>query len=130
MRKIIAGAVFASVVAGAGLYAIAQDALVRTPLQKSEFPGDTHVSHIVLITVAPGATIARHTHPGIEMGYVLEGEAIQTIEGKPDLTLKAGDSYAIPAGAVHGGKNIGDKPLKVVVTLVVDKSKPLTTPAP
>lgn len=130
MRKTIAGAVFAVVLAGAGLYAAAQDAIVRTPLQKSDFPGEAHATHIILISVAPGATIGRHTHPGIEMGYILEGEAIQTIEGKPDLKLKAGDSYAIPAGAVHGGKNTGDKPLKVVVTLVVEKAKPLSTPAP
>jgi quercetin dioxygenase-like cupin family protein len=64
------------------------------------------------------------------MGYLLEGEADLIIEGKPDRHLKAGDSYSIPAGAVHDARVHGDKALKVLGIYVVDKTKPMTSPAP
>jgi quercetin dioxygenase-like cupin family protein len=110
--------------------AIAQQAgIKRTPLQKVEFPeGYNTVTGIA--EIQPGGSAGRHTHPGIETGYVLEGEADLIIEGKPDLHLKAGDSYAIPAGAVHDARVHGDKPLKVLGVYVVDKTKPLASPAP
>jgi quercetin dioxygenase-like cupin family protein len=110
--------------------AIAQQAgIKRTPLQKVEFPeGYNTVTGIA--EIQPGGSAGRHTHPGIETGYVLEGEADLIIDGKPDLHLKAGDSYAIPAGAVHDARVHGDKPLKVLGVYVVDKTKPLASPAP
>ena len=129
MRKSIAAAVFVALLAGAGFYAVAQEPLVRKPLQKSEFPGDQWATYTTLLTVAPNAPIPRHSHPGIEMIYIIEGEATLTMEGKPDTLLKAGDSILVPTGVVHGGKN-GDKPSKIITTHVVDKSKPLSTPAP
>jgi quercetin dioxygenase-like cupin family protein len=54
---------------------------------------------------------------GVEMGYLLEGEADLIVEGRPDQHLKAGDSYTIPAGTVHDAKVHGDKPVKVLVLL-------------
>jgi quercetin dioxygenase-like cupin family protein len=128
IRKILLGL---TVVAFAGVgVAIAQQAAIkRTPLQKIEFPdGYNTVTGIAEIPV--GGTAGRHTHPGIETGYLLEGEADLIIEGKPDQHLKAGDSYAIPAGIVHDAKVHGDKPLKVLGVYVVDKTKPLASPAP
>lgn len=101
----------------------------RTPLQKIDFPeGYTTVTGIA--EIAPGGAAGRHTHPGIETGYVLEGEADLVIDGQPDLHLKAGDSYVIPAGVVHDAKVHGDKSLKVLGIYIVDKTKPLATPAP
>jgi quercetin dioxygenase-like cupin family protein len=100
----------------------------RTPLQKIEFPeGYTTVTGIA--EIAPGGVAGRHTHPGIETGYILEGEADLIIDGQPDKHLKAGDSYAIPSGAVHDAKVTGDKPLKVLGIYIVDKAKPLASPA-
>ncbi len=110
--------------------AIAQQAgIKRTPLQKVEFPdGYNTISGIA--EIGPGGTAGRHTHPGIETGYILEGEADLVIEGKPDQHLKAGDSYSIPAGVVHDAKVHGDKSLKVLAIYVVDKTRPLASPAP
>jgi quercetin dioxygenase-like cupin family protein len=100
----------------------------RTPLQKIEFPeGYTVVTAIA--EVPAGGAAGRHTHPGIETGYVLEGELELLIDGKPPLKVKAGESYQIPAGVVHDAK-AGDKPFKVLAIYVVDKTKPLATPAP
>jgi quercetin dioxygenase-like cupin family protein len=80
--------------------------------------------------VPAGGAAGRHTHPGVELGYILEGEADLIVEGQPDRHLKAGDSYQIPLGVVHDAKVSGDKPLKVLSVYVVDKTKPLASPAP
>lgn len=77
----------------------------------------------------PGVASGRHTHPGEEVAYVLEGQLEVTIEGKPVLVVKAGETFFIPSGAVHEGKNIGSTVAKVLGTYVVDKGKPLSTPA-
>ncbi|WP_404517042.1 cupin domain-containing protein [Bradyrhizobium ottawaense] len=61
---------------------------------------------------------------------VLEGELNLLIDGQPEKTLKAGDSYQIPAGVVHDAKAHGDKAMKVLGVYVVDKTKPLASPAP
>ncbi len=106
-----------------------QGGIKRTPLQKIEFP-DGYNTITATAEIQPGGSAGRHTHPGIETGYVLEGEADLIIEGKPDLHLKAGDSYAIPAGVVHDAKVHGDKALKIIGIYIVDKTKPLATPAP
>ena len=126
-KILLALSVVAFACAGA---AIAQQASVkRTPLQKAEFPdGYNTVSGIAEIPA--GGSAGRHTHPGVEMGYLLEGEADLIVEGKPDQRLKAGDSYSIPAGTVHDARVHGDKALKVLGVYVVDKTKPLASPAP
>jgi quercetin dioxygenase-like cupin family protein len=131
MRRISALALLAITALAAGVaQAQAPEAIVRTPLQKSEYPGPLHMSHLMQIVVAPGGVVPRHTHPGIEMGVVQEGEGSLLIEGSPELALKAGSSYAIPPGAIHSAKNTGTTPLKIIGTFVVEKAKPLASPAP
>ena len=119
-----------SVIAFACTGALAQQGgIKRTPLQKVEFP-DGYVTVTGIAEVPPGGAAGRHSHPGIETGYVLDGEADLLIDGQPPLHLKPGDSYEIPAGAIHDAKVSGDKPLKVLGIYVVDKTKPLATAAP
>jgi quercetin dioxygenase-like cupin family protein len=128
IKKILLGLTVVAFVSAGG--AIAQQAgIKRTPLQKIEFP-EGYVTVTGIAEIPPGGTAGRHTHPGIETGYLLEGEADLIIEGKPDQHLKAGDSYAIPAGVVHDARVHGDKPLKVLGVYVVDKTKPMASPAP
>jgi quercetin dioxygenase-like cupin family protein len=128
IKKILLGLTIVAF-AWAGVAVAQQAGIKRTPLQKIEFP-DGYVTVTGIAEIPPGGTAGRHTHPGIETGYLLEGEADLIVEGKPDQHLKAGDSYAIPAGAVHDAKVHGDKPLKVLGIYVVDKTKPLASPAP
>ncbi|ABD08390.1 Cupin region [Rhodopseudomonas palustris HaA2] len=116
-------------VALAGAAFAQQSGIKRTPLQKVEFP-DGFVTISGLAELPAGGSIGRHTHPGIETGYLLEGEAVMSIDGQADKHLKAGDSYAIPAGVVHDARVHGDKGAKVLAVWVVDKTKPLATPAP
>jgi quercetin dioxygenase-like cupin family protein len=72
----------------------------------------------------------RHTHPGIETTYVLEGELILKIDGQPDQHLKAGDPLQIPVGVVHDACATGSVGLKTLTVHVIEKGKPLGSPAP
>jgi quercetin dioxygenase-like cupin family protein len=76
----------------------------------------------------PGAAAPKHTHPGEEVAYVLEGQVTLEIEGKPPATLQTGDVFFIPAGTVHSAKNAGTTPAKILSTYIVEKGKPLATP--
>jgi quercetin dioxygenase-like cupin family protein len=129
IKKIILGltvAVVAFGVAGDGM--AQQSGIKRTPLQKVEFPDGYNV--VTAITEVPaGGASGRHTHPGAETGYVLEGELDLDIDGQPPMKIKAGESYQIPPGVVHNAK-ADDKPFKLLVVYIVDKTKPLATPAP
>ena len=128
IKKIVLGLSFAAFVF-AGAAVAQQGGIKRTPLQKIEFP-DGYTTVTGIAEIPSGGSAGRHTHPGIETGYVLEGEADLLVEGKPNLHLKAGDSYVIPSGLAHDAKVSGDKPLKVLGVYIVDKSKPLASPAP
>ncbi len=108
--------------------AAAQDGIKRTPLQKVDFP-DGYTTVTGLAEIQPGVSAGRHTHPGIETGYVLEGETVLSIDGQGDVTMKAGDSYVIPAGVPHDAKAVGEKPVKVLGIYVVERGKPLASPA-
>jgi quercetin dioxygenase-like cupin family protein len=127
IKKILLGLTVVAF-ACAGEAVAQQSGIKRTPLQKVEFP-DGYYTITGIAEIPAGGAAGRHTHPGIETGYVLEGEGELLIDGKPPLKLKAGDSYQIPAGAVHDAK-ADDKPLKILGVYVVDKAKPLASPAP
>jgi quercetin dioxygenase-like cupin family protein len=104
-------------------------AIKRTLLQRFDLAPDREV--IVGVAEIPaGMAAGRHTHFGPESGYVLDGSTSLEIEGETPKLLKAGDSYVIPAGKVHDAKAVGDKPVKVIATYIVEKGKPLATPAP
>jgi|ERR1700761_130541 len=118
-----------SVAAIATSAAFAQGGIKRTPLQRIEYP-DGYVTVTGLVEIAPGGASGRHSHPGIETGYVLEGELELVVDGQPVQHVMPGQSYQIPAGAVHDARAEGDKSMKVLGIFVVDKSKPFASPAP
>jgi quercetin dioxygenase-like cupin family protein len=131
LKKVIFGlsiaASVATLVIGAAL--AQQSTIKRTVLQKTDFPeGYTIVEAVA--EIAAGGAAGRHTPPGVETSYTLEGETDLIVEGQPDRHLKPGDSFQIPAGVVHDAKVHGDKGLKVLGVYVVDKTKPLASPAP
>ena len=75
----------------------------------------------------PGGAIGRHTHPGEELSIVLEGTLVLEVDGQAPRTLKAGESFFIPAGVVHAGKNAGSGKAVVFATYIVEKGKPVAT---
>ncbi len=102
----------------------------RTVLQKIEFP-DHYTAITAIAEVEPGVTAARHTHPGVESAYILEGEGDLHVEGQPERRVKAGDSFQIQNATPHDIRNVSsDKPLKVLSTYIIERDKPLATPAP
>jgi quercetin dioxygenase-like cupin family protein len=75
----------------------------------------------------PGAAVGKHTHPGEEFGYLLEGTLELEVAGKPNTRLKAGDAFFVPPETIHAAKNVGSAPAKVLATYVLEKGKPLST---
>jgi quercetin dioxygenase-like cupin family protein len=116
----------AAITACAG--AASAQGIKRTPLQDIKYPAGHHIV-TVIAEIGPSVLAGRHTHPGVDTGYVLDGEATLMIEGQPDKLLKTGDSYAVPAGVPHDIKT-GDKGLKIMAVYVVEDGKPVATPAP
>jgi quercetin dioxygenase-like cupin family protein len=102
-----------------------QSGIKRTELQRHDLsvPGRETVQ--ARIDFEPGATFGKHSHPGEEIIYVLEGSFEYEVEGKPPVTLKAGDVLFIPAGTIHAAKNTGSSNSTELATYIVEKGKPL-----
>ena len=77
------------------------------------------------VDLASGAASGRHSHPGEEIVYVIEGRLEYQVEGQPPVTLKAAEVLFIPAGATHGARNVGRGNGAELATYVVEKGKPL-----
>jgi quercetin dioxygenase-like cupin family protein len=99
----------------------------RIPLQKVDVPGTNLETITGIAEIVPNVNIGRHTHAGIETGYVLEGELTLLVEGQPPKTMKVGDSYQIAAGAIHDARS-GAARTRVLAVYVVEKGKPLASP--
>jgi quercetin dioxygenase-like cupin family protein len=107
-----------------------QPAFKRTVLQQSDISAPGREVIQAVADFEPRATPGRHTHPGEEIGYVLEGTFLVEQDGKAPVTLKAGGTFLIPAGTVHNATNTGAGGGKILATYIVEKGKPLATPAP
>ena len=110
---------------------VAQNPAVKRTVVKTgdvSVPGREAV--IANVEIAPGGSAGRHTHPGDEISYVVAGEGEILMEGKPPLKIKAGDGFVVPGGTKHDAHNTGTQPLKLIAVYVVEKGKPLATPAP
>ena len=79
----------------------------------------------VRVDFDPGVAFGKHSHPGAEVAYVLEGTLEYQLEGKPPVTLKVGEALFIPAGAIHAAKNVGTVNAAELATYIVEKGKPL-----
>ena len=97
----------------------------RTDLQQHDLsiPGREVVQ--ARIDIAPGVLAPNHSHPGEEIVYVIEGSLEYRLEGKPPVTLKAGEVLFIPAGTIHEVKNVASGNAAELATYVVEKGKPL-----
>jgi quercetin dioxygenase-like cupin family protein len=79
----------------------------------------------VRVDFAKGVAFGRHSHPGAEVAYVLEGTLEYQFEGESPVTLKAGEALFIPAGTIHAAKNVGTGNAAELATYIVEKGKPL-----
>lgn len=128
--KTIARTGLVAFVFAVGISLAQNPAIQRKILQRQDtsVPGREVV--IARVEIAPKGAAGWHTHPGEEISYVLDGDAEILVDGKPPLKVKAGDSFVIPAGARHDARNTGTQPFRLVGIYLVEKGKPLATPAP
>ena len=92
------------------------------------FPG--HEAVIARIEINPGVNVGRHTHPGEEITYVIDGEVEVSVEGTAPHRYKSGEGFIIPSGAKHDAKNVGASKATLSGVYYVEKGKPIATPAP
>lgn len=107
--------------------AVAQTGITRTDLQRHDLGTIGREAIQVRVDFAPGASFGKHTHPGEEIIYVLEGSLEYQVEGKPPVTLKVGEVFFVPAGTVHAARNVGSSNAAELATYVVEKGKPPLT---
>ncbi|SOY67366.1 conserved exported hypothetical protein [Cupriavidus taiwanensis] len=111
--------------------ALAQSSgLTRTLVGRADVSVPGREAVVARVEVAPGAYAGRHTHPGDEISYVMEGEVQLLIEGQSPRMVKAGESFVVPAGVVHDAHNSSSAAARVLGVYVVEKGKPLASPAP
>ena len=122
IAALIAGAVLAPL----GVQA-QQAGVTRTDLQRHDLSAPGREAIQVRVDLAPGVAFGKHTHPGEEIIYVLEGQLEYQVGDKPPVTLKAGDVLFIPAGTPHSARNPGSVTGSELATYIVDKGKPLLT---
>jgi quercetin dioxygenase-like cupin family protein len=107
-----------------------QPGIKRTILLRTDETGSqTHEAVMGLAEIAPGAMAGKHRHPGIEIGYILEGSVTLEHEGEPAKQLKAGDAFKNEPG-VHNARNTGTVPVKILAIYLVEKGKPIAEPVP
>ena len=107
-----------------------QPTVKRTELQRGDLSVQGREAVMAKAELPAGATTGRHTHPGEEVSYVLQGMIMLDVEGKPSRMLKAGEVFIVPAGVVHNAMNHDSGTSTVLATYIVEKGKPLVTPVP
>lgn len=127
MRMVAAVALIAGSAPALHVAQAQQDGIRRVDLQRHDLgvPGFEAVQ--VRVEFDPGASFGKHSHPGEEIIYVLEGSLEYEIEGKSPVTLGAGEVLFIPAGAIHAARNVGSVTASELATYIVEKGKPLLT---
>jgi quercetin dioxygenase-like cupin family protein len=107
-----------------------QPGVTRTDLLRHDLsvPGREVIQ--ARVDFATGVAFPPHSHPGEEIAYVIEGVLEYQFEGKPPVTLKAGEALFIPAGTIHSAKNVGSGNAAELATYFVEKGKPLVAFGP
>jgi len=124
---LISGAAILAIVAVCG----AQPSAAKfVELQRREIPGTGREGVTTVAEIPPGAWSARHSHPGEDFGYLIEGTIVLYVDGKPPLTVRAGETFFTDRGRVHNARNIGTTTARAVDTYVIDRGKQGITPAP
>jgi quercetin dioxygenase-like cupin family protein len=100
----------------------------RTLLQKADVPGTNLEIIYATVEIIPGFKTGRHNHPGVVMAQVVDGDFWIQFDGQPEQVVRAGESLTLPDRAVHN-EGSTDRAVKLNIVYVVEKGKPLVSPA-
>jgi len=116
---------------GERLLSAQQSGVKRTELLKTAIAGmEGKEAVMYMAELPPGAAAGKHTHPGEEFAYILDGTLTLEPQGQEPKTYKAGEVFHNPAKVVHDAKNTSTTgPTKVLVFLIAEKGQPLASPA-
>jgi quercetin dioxygenase-like cupin family protein len=104
--------------------------VTRKLLSQVDGPVPGYTTIVMEVTLEPGVSVPRHTHPGIESSFVMEGGPFELpVEGQPTRMVKAGDAFQIPPETPHAGGKPGEAKARILVNYIVEKDKPLVKPA-
>jgi quercetin dioxygenase-like cupin family protein len=109
--------------------AAAGGALKRTPVLHADVTAPGREAAVMRVELAPNGHAGRHTHPGDEISYVVDGEAELLVEGEAPKRIGPGQAFVVKEGRIHDLRNAGSTPVHLIGVYVVDKGKPLATPA-
>lgn len=126
-RCVVAGFMAAALLSSTSSVVQGQTGVERKVLLQEDLTTPGYQITLIGVTIAAGAREGQHTHPGTLVGQVQEGELMLEKQGLPTQTYKAGESFSVKPGQIHEGMNHGKTPIKILVTLVAEKGKPLTT---
>ena len=126
-RCVLAGSIAAALLWSTASLVNAQAGVERKVLLQEDAAVPGYQISLIDVTIAAGAREGQHTHPGTLVGQVQQGELMLEKQGLPTQTYKAGESFSVKPGQIHEGMNHGKTPIKILVTLVAEKGKPLTT---
>ncbi len=124
----ITGAALLVILATARPIAQQQGVALPVPFQETDISVPGHEAVTGVVDFAPGGTTGRHLHGGDMVGYLLSGSVLFEQDGVAPRVLNAGETFLIPAGAIHTHTNRGQTAARMFVTYIVDKNKAVTTP--
>src|SRR5258708_31071902 len=101
----------------------------RTVLQRADVPGTNLELIYASLEVSAGFRAGRHNHPGVVIAQIVDGSFWLQVDGQPEQVFQAGESLTLPDRIVHN-EGSTDKPVKLNVVYVLEKGKPLASPAP
>lgn len=101
--------------------------VIRTELQRHPSPAKGWLTVQTLVQIPRHKQSGRHSHPGVEIGYIVRGDVLMEFDEGPSLRLRTGDPFFIPTGAIHNALNVGRETTMMLSSYVIDETKPLVT---
>ena len=130
VKTVLAWALVMVALTSAGVLMAQNPGITRTIVTKADVSVPNREAVVARVEIAPAGVAGWHTHPGDEISYITEGEATLMIAGQPPRKVTAGEGFVIPASVVHNARNDGATAVRLVGVYVVEKGKPLASPAP
>ncbi|MFI9228317.1 cupin domain-containing protein [Streptomyces rimosus] len=101
--------------------------VTRTELQRHPSPAKGWLTVQTVVEIPQHKESGRHSHPGVEVGYIVRGDVLMEFDDGPAQRLRTGDPFFIPSGMIHNARNVGTVRTMMLSTYVIDETKPLVT---